>query len=101
MNPTTKYSTLLHSFAQLYQDLTQKPVKGFLSTTKVAKFIANSIFTSPLPKPCLFEELHNNIEKYRGEVEQLLGVTSKIIAEGFDYQKSAIFGFAPSRDTEA
>ena len=92
MNRTTKYSTFLHSFAQLYQDLTQKPVKGFLSTTKVAKLITNAIFTSSLPKPCLLEELHNNIEKYRGEVEQLLRVTSKMFAEGFDYQESGLVG---------
>ena len=57
------------------------------------KFIKNDTFTSSLPKPCLFQELQNNIEK------RLLRFTI-IFADGFDYQKGAIFGFKHSKDKE-
>ena len=45
----TPHSTLLSSFKQLYNDLTNIPAKNFLTTCKVVTFVSDAIFKRSSP----------------------------------------------------
>ena len=92
-NPETNYSTLLKVFPMLYKDLTEQTGKSLLTTEKVCDFVDVDIFELSLPHKCLLTELNACIMNYGSEIEKFLNVCLKMFADGFSFQKGAIFGF--------
>ncbi len=98
----TVYSTLLDSFPKLYQELTTIDSSELLTTKQVLFFVSREIFDRSLPKPILLQSLEVHINTYKDEIKLLIKIIMKMIAEGFDHQKGAIFGFGKnkSKDTD-
>lgn len=98
MDQNTDYSTLLEVFPKLYVDLTELKPERLLLLTRQASFIDVETFEAVLPKPALLDTLPPVCIEYRAEIVQILGVFMRKMAEGWDYQKGALFGFGPSKD---
>ena len=60
------------------------------------------MFDRSLPKPILLQSLEDHINTYQDEIKLLIKILMKMIAESFDHQKEAIFGFGinKAKDTD-
>ena len=101
MNKDTTYSDLLHSFAQLYKDLTEIDAKEFLTMDQVCKFPSHEAFFESLPKEeFLTESQRQSITMYSQEIEKLNRLVLLTFAEGFALQKGSQFCFGPHADDD-
>ena len=100
IDPETTYSKLIVAFKNLYNDLTTISASQLLTINKVVSFVSADIFKESLPEQCLLEVLKEVTEMYPAEIERFMVLSLKMFAEGFDYQKGAIFGFGPSANNE-
>ena len=100
IHPETTYSKLIIAFKKLYEDLTTISANHFLTVNQVVTFVTEDMFKEFLPEECLQDVLKEAAELYPKEIERLITLLLKMFAEGFDYQKGAIFGFGPSSNME-
>ena len=96
----TVYSTLLDSYPKLHQELISTSPCELLTTKQVLFFVSKDIFDRSLPKKILLQSLEVYINTYGNEIQLLLKILMKMIAEGFDHQKGAIFGFGENKSKE-
>ena len=100
MDPSTNYSMLIKTFKQLYFNLKTQPSAELLQVKYTCNFIKEDMFTASLPATCLVENLNAVAAKYRDQVCSLLELALPSFADGFAYQRGAIFGFGPTANHE-
>ena len=96
----TKYSTILAAFPKLYDELTSISPGDMFTADQVFKFASNYHFKEALPSTDLVENVIETAQTYSHKVIQLLRLLLKKFADGFAYQKGAIFGFAGRKDDD-
>ena len=100
LDKNTKYTNLLASFPQLYEELTSVSPWNILTINKVFFFANSTHFKDGLPNPDLSNHVMEVAHIYSHEVTQLLTLLLKKFAQCFEYQKRAIFGFGKSKDDD-
>ena len=101
LNTETNYDTLLDAFLKLHQNLTDIEISKYLQfESVVCVFVSQDHFKKLLPKSCLLESLTGCISQYKKEVQHFLSICIPRLAEGFELQQGAIFGFGKFADDE-
>ena len=66
----------------------------------VCDFVSQDCFKKSLPKSCLLESLTGCISQYKKQVQHFLSICITRLAESFELQQGAIFGFGKFADDE-
>ena len=101
LNKETTHSKLKTIFHNLYEDLTTVHPSEFLQTKKPAtKFTSPELFLKCLPKDHMVASIDACIVEHSAQIEQLIKLFLKKLAEGISDQKGAIFGFGPNAEKD-
>ena len=93
LDTETNNDTLLEAFSKLHQNLTHTEISEYLQfESVVCDFVSQNRFKN-LPKSCLLESLTGCISQYKNEVQHFLSICWPRLAEGFELQQGALFGF--------
>ena len=90
----TKYTNLMTAFPKLYKELTTVDAVDMCSTSiQVFRFVSKEMFESCAPEKevcCVIDEC---VKVYKDQIVALMKMMISKIADGFDLQRGAIFGF--------
>ena len=90
----TKFSTLVAAFPKLYDELTTVDPANMCNTREqVFHFVSKEMFTSGLPDNEVCSIINECAEEHKDDIAQLMRMMISKIADGFDLQRGAVFGF--------
>ena len=90
----TNYSTLGVAFPKLYEELKTVDTLDLCSTSCQAfRFVPSETFELCTPPKDVCEAIEECSKMYRDEITALMKIIISKIADGFDVQRGAIFGF--------
>ena len=90
----TKFSTLSVAFPKLYEELTTiNPATLCQTSDHIFQFANKDMFSSGLPDDDVCRVIDECAVKYKDEMEELMRMMIYKIADGFDLQRGAVFGF--------
>ena len=90
----TKFSTLGLAFPKLYHELTTiNPANMCNTSEQVFHFVTKEMFTSGLPDNEVCSIIDECAKEHKDEIVELMKMMISKIADGFDLQRGAIFGF--------
>lgn len=90
----TNYSKLVTAFPKLYEELKDLQAIDLCSTSiQVMKFVSPEIFKSCIPDKAICKAIDESIQMYSDQIVPLMKLIVSKIADGFDVQRGAIFGF--------
>ena len=97
----TKYSTLAVAFPKLYEELTAVNAADlFTTSTQAYTFISKEIFLTCAPDKAVLDSIDECTKSYGNQIVPLMKLMISKIADGFDVQRGAIFGFGTHADDD-
>ena len=101
LDTETNYDATLDAFPKLHLNLTDTEISKYSQfESVVCDFVNQDRFKKSLPKSCLLESLTGCISQYKKEVQHFLSIGITRLAEGYELQRGAIFGFGKFADDE-
>ena len=90
----TKYTTLMVAFPKLYQELITVDAVDMCSTSiQVFHFVSKEMFESCAPDKEVSAIINECAKVYKDQIVALIKMMLSKIADGFDLQRGAVFGF--------
>ena len=90
----TKFSTLSEAFPKLYDELVKIDPRELCQTSEqVFKFVTEEMFLSGVPDDDVCSTINECAVQHREEIVELMRMIISKIADGFDLQRGAVFGF--------
>ena len=97
----TKYSTLAVAFPKLYEELTTVNAADLCTTsTQAYTFISKEIFLTCAPDKAVLDSIDECTKSYGNQIVPLMKLMISKIADFFDVQRGAIFGFGTHADDD-
>ena len=97
----TKYSTLSVAFPKLYKELTTIDGKDMLTTSQhIFHFVSKETFEMCLPGEEVCSLLDECATEHQDQIIALINMMTAKIADGFDLQRGAVFGFGTHADDD-
>ena len=100
LDKETTYTTLLSAIPLLHDELISVAPQDLLQLKQSFMFASKDHFEASLPHVDLQQVLMEMAQEYPTEIIQLITLLLKKFANGFEYQKGAIFGFGDTKNDD-